>query len=210
MALVRRLILPMCLALIMGLLTLVVPLRGDDSTTIEYLNGQWVCSDGTKLVLIEDPGIPVEFQTPDFLVMPYEKYLKLSEEGKPMIKATKFLCATNDTGDLPAIMVVEPKLIIREYPISGSLPPGYYHRYGKFCSCIQIEVKVTWTPGDQLLGIAIADATTGEGYGRWYSGGSAIAVFSTDSTKCYYIYILNYSGNTKTIAYSGVIRLYVW
>ncbi len=179
---------------------------------IMYIDGQWLRSDGTilKLSLIQDPGIHVEPQAPDFLIMPYEKYLELSESGKPIVKVMKAICHYKDTEVTETFAVVEPKLIIIEYPISGSLPPGYGHRYGKFCSCIQIEVEVTWTPGDQVLGICIVNADTGEGYGRWYTGGSAVAVFGTDWTRCYYIYILSYQGNTKIITYNGIIRCYVW
>ncbi|MEM3546372.1 MAG: hypothetical protein QXU47_03140 [Candidatus Bathyarchaeia archaeon] len=180
--------------------------------TIVYVDGRWIRSDGTtlKLSFIQDPGIHVKPRTPDFLMMPYEEYLKLSESGKPIIKAMKVICQYKDTGVTKTFAVVEPKLIIIEYPISGSLSPGYGHLYGKFCSCVQIEVEVTWTPGDQVLGIGIVDADTGKVTGYWYTGGSALAVFSTDWTKCYYICILSYHDNTKIITYNGVIRCYVW
>ncbi len=78
-------------------------------------------------------------------------------------------------GDVHIIMVVESELIIIEYLISGSLGPGYGHLYGKFCSCVQTEVKLAWALSDQVLGIGIVDADTGEGIVRWYTGSSAMA-----------------------------------
>ncbi|MBS7613289.1 hypothetical protein KEJ48_03460 [Candidatus Bathyarchaeota archaeon] len=208
----KRFIFPVCLTLITTFFAaLIIPSSCNTPIAGKYHEGRWVCDDGTvlKLSFILDPGLSIELRPPDCLIMPYEKYPELTE-GRPIVKATKYICISNDTGDVHIIMLVEPKLIIIEHPISGSLAPGYFHRYGKFCSCVQIEVEMTWTPSDQVLGIGIVDADTGEGIVRWYTGGSAVAVFTTDWMKCYYIAIISYMYNTKTINYSGIIRAYVW
>ena len=149
-------------------------------------------------------------QEPDFIVMLYEKYLKLREEGKLTIEAMKTHCVDVNTGNTFTIALIEPEIIKVVIPISGSLTPGTVHLYGPYSSCVTIWVSVTWSPGSQILGIAIADAETGEGYGTWYIGGSAQREFITDWTRSYYIFIMSHPDNTRTITYSGTITLYVW
>lgn len=208
----KRFILPIYFTLIMAFFAaLVAPSRCNTPKIGKYVEGQWVCDDGTvlKLSFIPDHGLLIEPRPPDFLIMPCEEYFEISGE-KPIVKATKYVGVFNDTGNACVFMLVEPELVIIEYPISGSLFPGYFHLYGKFCSCVQIEVKVTWAPSDQVLGVGIVDADTGKVHGYWYIGGSATAVFSTDWIKCYYIAILSYIDSAKTIRYSGIIRAYVW
>lgn len=190
-----------------GLLT-----GNEEPATGRYVGEQWVRDDGTafRLRLIQDPGISVDFQVPDFLIMPYEKYLELHQEGKLTIKATRYVTFKSETGGSWELAVVEPRIIREDIPISGSLTPGTFRDYGPYSSAVAIAVSVTWAPGDQTLGIAIADAGTGEGYGYWYTGGSAWVQFSTDWTRSYYIFILSHKDNTKTITYSGRITLYIW
>jgi hypothetical protein len=187
---------------------------GKEALTVRYVDGQWICTDGAvfRLRLIEDPRIPFRgLQEPNYLVMPYEKYLKLREEGKLTIEAMKIHCLDVNTGNtLFTIALIEPEITKVVIPISGSLTPGTGHLYGPYSSCVTIWVSVTWSPGSQILGIAIADAETGEGYGTWYIGGSAQREFITDWMRSYYIFIMSHPDNTRTITYSGTITLYVW
>jgi hypothetical protein len=143
--------------------------------------------------------------------MPCEKYLQLRQEGKLTVEAKKVVVSSVENAGVTWVFaLIEPEIIEVVVPIGGSLTPGTGHRYGPYSSCVAIAVSVTWTPGDQALGILIADADTGEGYGYFYTGGSAYVQFSTDWTRSYYILIASIPDNTKDITYSGTIRLYIW
>jgi hypothetical protein len=214
-----RLLIPLAL-IIAALFTVTVgfPTENEKPAIVRYADEQWVYDDGTtfRLRSIPDPDFSFEFEVPDFLLMPYEKYFKLLEEGKLTIEAEKYVCYDPNTGwVIETYALIEPKIIRVDIPISGSLAPGTGHRYPPppnppYSSCVAIAVSVTWTPGEQWLGIAIADADTGEAYGYWYTGGSASRTFSTDWMGRYYILILSHPGNTKSITYSGTITLYMW
>ncbi len=181
---------------------------------VKHVNRQWICSDGAVLKIIRNPGLTAKFREPDFLVFTYKKYLKYLEEGKlgPVKGRVQIVTLTGRStdGQREVLALVKPELTKLRVSISGSLTPGTFHKYGPYTSCLAIEVSVTWTPSNQMLGIGIVDAETGEGYGYWFTGGSAQVQFTTDWTKSYYIYILSYENNTETITYSGTITLYIW
>lgn len=164
-----------------------------------------------KLDITPSPGLSFAFKKPDYLVIPYKEYLKLCSEREATVDAMKITIISEKTektiGDL---ILITPKIIREEIKISGSLAPGMGQSYGAFSSCLQIEVSITWTPSDQIVGIAIVDAETGQGYGYWFTGGSARVSFSTDWTKTYYILILSHPENTEVINYNGKIITWTW
>ncbi|MGQ9460386.1 MAG: hypothetical protein ACUVRA_04070 [Candidatus Bathyarchaeaceae archaeon] len=187
-----------------------LPTGNEGTATGRYVEGQWVSNDGKTLEyrLVPDLGIPFSFREPDCLYMPYDKYLKAISEGSlGKIKGVSVMIGEEE-GLLLAL--IEPETIKVTIPISGTLAPGTYRRYGPYYSCVAISVSVTWIPSDQTLGIGIYDVQAGQGYGYWYTGGSASHTFSTDYTKGYYIDIFGYPSNTKSITYSGTITLYIW
>ncbi len=108
------------------------------------------------------------------------------------------------------ITVIEPDVLKANIPISGTLQPRHYDKYGTYTSVVVIDVSVQWTPGSEILGIAILDVNTGTGYGYWYTGGSADASFGTTLGHSYRILILSYAGNTQVIHYDGTITLYIY
>ena len=178
---------------------------------VRYVDGRWVCADGTVLKLRPMRGqvILAEFRTPDGLVMSHQKYLELCGEEK-IARAEKYTLFDPKTGDKWVIVYIKPELMEVKAPISGFRLEGTARRYGPYSSCVQVGVSVTWEPSDQVLGIAVADAETGEGRVYWCTGGSATVVFGVDWTRHYHVYILNQPDNTETITYDGVIRLYIW
>lgn len=194
------------LSLIYTFASLTKPSDGVKALIVKYSNGQWVQVDGTPLNLrfALNPGTFI-IRSPDFIVLPWNKYLKLYEEEKSTSQVKTLHRVVIDSQDVYAL--IEPTLIKIPIPIRGNLIPGTGHGYGPYYSCIAISVSTTWEPVDQMLGVAVVDAETGEGYGYWFAGGFASITFSTDWMKSYYILILSYPRNTDTVYYNGTIML---
>jgi hypothetical protein len=139
-------------------------------------------------------------------------YILLTEDGKPLVingHVAKIRIVNSDSA-ISETSKIGPSIIISSIPISGSLLPQTGMSYGPFTSALAIDVSITWTPSSQTLGIGILDASSGQGYARWFTGGSATISFNTDPNEGYYIVILSYSVNTQVINYNGIITTYIW
>lgn len=184
-----------------------------------YADGQLLCADGTVLRFTSQPGFsikphePSPDAPPDSLMFYSERYSDLLKKGKlgPIKNAPMTVKGTHiATGETFTLILIEPQLIRVDIPIGGTLNPGIGHGYGPYSSCVNIAVSVTWTPGDQILGIGIEEVGTGTVSVRWFTGGSAWTQFYTDWTKSYRIWIISHWINTRTITYNGTITLYMW
>jgi hypothetical protein len=111
-----------------------------------------------------------------------------------------------------ACAAIEPNQRPDTYYISGTLQPSYARIYGPYTACIAIQVYVTWTPTDQALWIGITDPAHWPNFtgppGPFIGGYAYCGFGNLQTSNSYYIMILSWPTNTKSLTYSG--RIVVW
>jgi hypothetical protein len=208
------------LVLVIAILSLVLATSAmleKPETNTKFINERGIFYDELPLNLrmISKPEISINNRAPDFLIMSSTRYEELLAAGK--LGPVKNVWFAKEAPQGASIkdgsemwVVIEPLVITVPISINGTLIPRTFDSYGPYSSCLYVYVQVTWSPVDQILGIALEDIDAGEGYGYWFTDGSASAGFSTDWQRRYNILILSYAGNTKILNYNGTITLYIW
>jgi len=172
-----------------------------------------------KIELSSPPG-DFAFKPPNCLIMPYEQYIQCINSGKldsEKLGKVKGIYTIRIVNSLPdnwrygdTVVLIEPRLNYATFKIEGTLSPSEGHLYNHLRSCACIEVSLSWTPDDQVIGIMVFNTETGEGQLAWCIGGSVDIPFEISWEGCYAILILSHPSNTQAINYSGKVILWIW
>jgi hypothetical protein len=106
--------------------------------------------------------------------------------------------------------VMEPKVWHIDVPISGAnLQPGYGNKFGSYSGYLYASVSLTWAPSSKPIDVGIQYTDSSTITAHRLTGGSDSTGFNVDSSKSFYVCVINPSDNSSNISsYQGTVSLW--